>query len=95
VHTHAHERLCAIVRNCNLDVEGLETEAEVEVGRPSDVVLEHAALRRADLIAIAAHRPHGIAEHLRGTTADAVLRHANVAILTVPAELDDSDESSE
>ena len=67
---------------------------EVEAGRASDVVLEHAALRRSDLIAVAAHRPHGIAEHLRGTTADAVLRHANVAILTVPAD-DDSHEIRE
>jgi|GEM_PF-63378 len=83
VHTVAHERVCSIVEQCGL--EDLATQGEVEIGRVADVLLERAEIYGADLIAVGAHPPQGVGERIRGTLADAIVRHSTIAVLTVPA----------
>jgi nucleotide-binding universal stress UspA family protein len=60
-----------------------DLHVEVVVGRASTVIA-HAAERRADLIVIAAHRMSAAPHALLGSTAEGVLRRANVSVIIVP-----------
>lgn len=58
-------------------------EKRVEVGSPAHEILECAHDIGADLIVVGSHGRHGV-ERVIGTTADRVLRQADVAVLMIP-----------
>ncbi|MGB9634205.1 MAG: universal stress protein, partial [Chloroflexaceae bacterium] len=70
------ERLAA-----RLHGEGLTVVPEVRVGRPIAEILECAAEREADLIAMSTHGHGGLTRLILGSVTDKVLRSASVPVL--------------
>ena len=56
----------------------------LEVGTPAHAILERLEQDEFDLIVVGAHGRESAAEHVIGTVADRVLRHAKVPVLLVP-----------
>ena len=73
------------VRRCLGDEE--EVDAAVVYDRPFHGLLVHAASVGADLIVLGAHRGSGTSARWRGTTAERVVRSADVPCLVVDEEL--------
>ena len=65
-------------------VSGSGEETAVRRGRPSDAILAHARERNCELIAMATHGRSGPIRLELGSTADAVVRHADRPVLLVP-----------
>lgn len=63
----------------------LPASATVLAGSPARALVERAAAVDADLIVLTTHRGTGVRDHFIGTTADRVLRTANVPCLVVRA----------
>lgn len=62
---------------------GIPVERQyVEIGSPKNVIIEKAIEIKADLIVVGSHGRHGIGL-LLGSTANAVLHHANCDVLAV------------
>lgn len=53
-------------------------------GRPAEAILGYAADRDADLIAMGTHGRTGLDRFPLGSTAERVVRHADVPVVTVP-----------
>ncbi len=70
------ERIAARLRG-----EGLPVVPEVRVGRPVAEILECAAEREADLIAMSTHGHGGLTRLILGSVTDKVLRSASVPVL--------------
>jgi nucleotide-binding universal stress UspA family protein len=70
------ERIAARLRG-----EGLTVVPEVRVGRPVAEILECAAEREADLIAMSTHGHGGLTRLILGSVTDKVLRSASVPVL--------------
>lgn len=62
---------------------GLAVEAVTREGYPPDVILEHAATLRPDLIAMGTHGRSGIGRAVLGSTAERVVATAPCPVLTV------------
>lgn len=62
---------------------GLPVSVCLARGAPSDVILDIARARHADLIAMSSHGEGGLSRALYGSVADAVLRRADVPVLLV------------
>lgn len=73
-------KLDEIVKQFKIPLEKIQTHAVS--GSPKDKILELAKAIDADLIIIASHRPD-ITTYLLGSTAAAVVRHANCSVLVV------------
>ena len=56
----------------------------IAVGSPPMAILDRAQEIGADLIVVGAHSREGVAEHVIGTSADRILRHAQIPVLLVP-----------
>jgi nucleotide-binding universal stress UspA family protein len=74
------ERLAA-----NIESKNVEVRYELERGSPARRVLARAEVFDADLIAVGTHRRTGV-ERLIGTTAERILRGAEVPVLLVPIQ---------
>lgn len=57
----------------------------VETGQPANALLRQASATSADLIAVGSHAREGLDNRLLGTTAERVLRGADVPVLMLPA----------
>ncbi|MDO8617171.1 MAG: universal stress protein [Dehalococcoidia bacterium] len=64
---------------------GLTAEISVDVGYAAETILEAAKLRKADLIALSTHGRTGPGRWIMGSVADAVVRHAELPCLVLPA----------
>jgi nucleotide-binding universal stress UspA family protein len=58
------------------------------LGEPAAVLLDEAHRRRAGLLVLATHGRSGLGRWRYGSVADAVLRHADLPLLLVPATVD-------
>lgn len=59
---------------------------KVLTGNPADTILQYACEYKADIIVIGAHSHHSFELLSLGNTASAVIKHAEVPILVVPAD---------
>jgi nucleotide-binding universal stress UspA family protein len=62
----------------------LRVDVQIETGLPATVILDSAAGRRVDLIAMGTHGAGGFARFVLGSVAEKVLRKAACPVLTVP-----------
>jgi nucleotide-binding universal stress UspA family protein len=68
---------------------GVEVSAELKLGVPSQVILETARQKNADLIVIGTRGLSGLRHLLLGSTAERVVQHAHCPVLTVhPGDAD-------
>ncbi len=58
----------------------VRTRAELRTGQPASNILAAAEAHGADLIMVASHRPD-ISNYFLGSTADRVVRHADISVL--------------
>ena len=65
--------------------EGLSVTTRVDVGYAAETILEAASATGADLIALCTHGRSGPERWIRGSVADAVLRHSDRPCLVLPA----------
>lgn len=68
----------------DLDLIGVVIDTHVAVGSPVPRLLERAADRQPDLIALGSHAREGMTERLLGTVAERVLRNAGRPVLLLP-----------
>ncbi|POT57667.1 universal stress protein UspF [Citrobacter amalonaticus] len=78
--TKAQQKLDKIVKQFNIPAGRVVTH--LVYGPPKDQILKLADSVSADLVIIASHRP-GISTYLLGSTAAAVVRHAQCPVLVV------------
>jgi nucleotide-binding universal stress UspA family protein len=62
----------------------LRVDVQIETGLPATVILDSAAGRRVDLVAMGTHGTGGFARFVLGSVAEKVLRKAACPVLTVP-----------
>ena len=65
---------------------GLSVEVVLEEGLPADVILARAETLKPDLIALGTHGRRGFERWVMGSTAERVVRLANVPVLSVPIQ---------
>jgi nucleotide-binding universal stress UspA family protein len=75
-----------LVESAAAEFDGIETQAAVCVGTPTDVILKYADEAGADLIAMSTHGRSGLDRYLIGSVAEKVVRFADAPVLTVRAE---------
>ena len=62
---------------------GVKATGELKWGRPSDVLVESAVAMKASLLVVGAHGRSALEKFLLGSTAERVVRHSPVPVLTV------------
>ena len=65
---------------------GLKAECSVEIGNPSDVILEKSGELNANLVIMGSHGKTGLSRFIMGSVAETVVRKANCPVLIVKAE---------
>jgi len=65
---------------------GAGTDIAVRHGSPHHAILEYAEAEDVDLIIIASHNP-GLADYLLGSTAGAVVRHAQCSVIVLRGDV--------
>ena len=65
---------------------GLKAECSVEIGNPSDVILEKSGELQANLVIMGSHGKTGLSRFIMGSVAETVVRKANCPVLIVKAE---------
>lgn len=68
------------------EAEGVEAAPLLKVGLPEEAILEEAASGRHDLVVLSAHRRRVWKEWMLGTTAERVLRHSPIPVLSLPSQ---------
>lgn len=68
-----------------LEEEGLQVTTRVDVGYAAETILEAASATGADLIALCTHGRSGPERWIRGSVADAIIKHADRPCLVLPA----------
>jgi nucleotide-binding universal stress UspA family protein len=76
------ERELPAVADCE-EFEGLEIEEVIVHGDAAAEIVRVAAEREIDLIVVASHGRTGLGRIIFGSTAEAVVRHANCPVLVV------------
>ena len=66
--------------------QGVEVEAEVEIGTPSEVIINKSRERDVSLIILGSHGKTGLSRLLMGSVAESVVRKAACPVLIVKAE---------
>ena len=66
-----------------LNLSGIIVSSRVEVGNPSEVILETADSEEVDLIAMATHRSSAVARGMLGSVTDRVVRSSSRPVLTI------------
>jgi nucleotide-binding universal stress UspA family protein len=66
-----------------LRAEGLEVEAVTREGYAPEIIVDEAAARGVDVIALGTHGRTGLAHLLLGSTAERVVQHAKCPVMTV------------
>ena len=80
----AYQRLTERVRALFQAGRHLPVDVQIETGLPATVILDSAAARRVDLVAMGTHGAGGFARFVLGSVAERVLRKASCPVLTVP-----------
>ena len=62
----------------------VEVETFVEIGKPSDVIINFAKERKVDLIVMATHSRPGISHFFIGSVTEDTMRRSTIPILVVP-----------
>jgi nucleotide-binding universal stress UspA family protein len=62
---------------------GLSVDSHVRYGNDAEEILDHAAKRKVDLIAMSTHGRGGVKRWLLGSVAEKILRHATTPIFLV------------
>ncbi len=65
---------------------GLKAESSIEIGNPSDVILDKARELNVNLIILGSHGKTGLSRLLMGSVAEMVVRKAPCPVLIVKAE---------
>jgi len=73
---------------------GLEVEELIVHGEAATEIVRVARDRNVDLIVVSSHGRTGLGRILFGSTAEAVVRHADCPVLVVKASREEEDESS-
>jgi len=64
--------------------DNVEAETFVEIGKPSEVIINFAKERKVDLIVMATHSRAGISHFLIGSVTEDTMRRSTIPILVVP-----------
>ena len=64
--------------------DNVEVESYVEIGKPSDIIINFAKERKVDLIVMAPHSRSGISHFLIGSVTEDTMRRSTIPILVVP-----------
>ncbi len=64
--------------------EGIQVTTRVDVGYPAETILEAASATASDIIALCTHGRSGPERWIRGSVADAIIRHAGQPCLVLP-----------
>ena len=67
----------------DLRAKGLDVDTHVRYGNDADEILDHAAQKEIELIAMSTHGRSGIKRFLLGSVAEKVLRHAGKPVFLV------------
>ena len=67
----------------HLRAKGLDVDTHVRYGNDAEEILDHAAQKEIDLIAMSTHGRNGIKRFLLGSVAEKVLRHAPKPVFLV------------
>ncbi len=65
---------------------GLQAESTIEIGNPSDVILDKARELNVNLVILGSHGKTGLSRLLMGSVAEMVVRKAHCPVLIVKAE---------
>ena len=65
---------------------GLNAECAVEIGSPSDVILDTIGRLNANLVIMGSHGKKGLSRLIMGSVAETVVRKANCPVLIVKSE---------
>ncbi len=80
----AEEDLQIIVQEFQLA--GLKVESSIEIGNPSDVILDKSQDLDVNLLIMGSHGKKGLSRLIMGSVAETVVRKANCPVLIVKAE---------
>ncbi|MEI6640311.1 MAG: universal stress protein [Chlorobium sp.] len=80
----AEEDLQIIVQEFQLA--GLKVESSIEIGNPSDVILDKSQDLDVNLLIMGSHSKKGLSRLIMGSVAETVVRKANCPVLIVKAE---------
>jgi nucleotide-binding universal stress UspA family protein len=69
-----------------MNIAGVKCTGKTLMGRPDEVIVQHAKDIKADMIAMATHRGSAIARGVLGSVTDRVLRSANIPVMAVHPE---------
>ncbi len=75
--------------------QGVEVDADVQIGTPSEVILEKADELDVNLVILGSHGKTGLSRLLMGSVAESVVRKAKCPVLIVKAEEKEFIEESE
>ncbi len=64
--------------------DSVTVEATVEIGKPSDVIINFAKERQVDLIVMATHARSGISHFFIGSVTEDTIRRSTIPILVIP-----------
>lgn len=65
---------------------GLKVESSIEIGNPSDVILDKSRELDVNLVIMGSHGKKGLSRLIMGSVAETVVRKANCPVLIVKAE---------
>jgi len=80
----AEEDLQVILQEFQLA--GLKVESSIEIGNPSDVILDKSKDLDVNLVIMGSHGKKGLSRLIMGSVAETVVRKANCPVLIVKAE---------
>lgn len=70
---------------CDHTSAGVDVETVIAVGEPALTIIQEANQRDVDLVVMSTHGRFGLGRWIYGSVADAVMRHAPVPVILVPA----------
>ncbi len=65
--------------------EGVNAKTAVRYGQPAAEIIDHAAVEKADLVAMSTHGRSGLSRLVMGSVAEEVVRKANIPVLLLRA----------
>ncbi len=65
---------------------GLKVDSSIEIGNPSDVILDKSRELDVNLVIMGSHGKKGLSRLIMGSVAETVVRKANCPVLIVKAE---------
>jgi universal stress protein A len=82
---HAAEKDLQVILQ-EFQLAGLKAESSIEIGNPSDVILDKSRDLDVNLVIMGSHGKKGLSRLIMGSVAETVVRKANCPVLIVKAE---------